>query len=477
MEKEKAPKEGCNGYGAGGAESASKDNNLFAKDASLEKLREHTERLINSKPEMPEETVGIPQTPDTDNVSDEPPADFNPPDYDPFGDEVAKEAPAPQPSEEKIFSFAEIEAANRRLENSVTGDATEQRPWISARELLENPVTELPFLVEGLFPQVGIAACVGDSDVGKSALLRQLGLSIVTGKSDFVGFKLNTKYKKALYVSTEDGKEAINFLLGKQNSRMQAELADLEGLRFTFIEDFDTAQLPDLLNRMLTEEPADLVVLDGYGDLLNGNPNDFQNVRKFLQPYRVNANRHECLFIFIHHVKKSARNEEPGKNNVNGSQAFEAAMRTVAELREEKENPHIKHLCITKGNYISKAAKTDSFQLCFDEESLTFSNTGERVPFDLLGPPDSQTSRKQQGDIKKYIEPVRSILGVKVMTASELEAALMEKGCIKKEGISPRSAQRIMSRLVNAGVLNTDKNGRETWYSFNDDYDDDSLSS
>jgi RecA-family ATPase len=164
---------------------------------------------------------------------------------------------------------------------------------------LENPVTELPFLAEGLFPQAGVVACVGDSDVGKSALLRLLCLYIITGRAEFLGFKLNTRFRKAIYVSTEDGTDATNFLLGKQNLPIQAELSDLEGLRFAFIEDFEPAKLPNLLNRMLTEEPADLVVLDGYGDLLNGNPNDFQNVRKFLQPYRVIANRHKCLFIFL----------------------------------------------------------------------------------------------------------------------------------------------------------------------------------
>jgi hypothetical protein len=62
-------------------------------------------------------------------------------------------------------------------------------------------------------------------------------------------------------------------------------------------------------------------------------------------------------------------------------------MRTVIELREDEKDPLIKHLCITKGNYISKKAKTESFQLRFDEETLTFSNTGERVAFDLLVPP------------------------------------------------------------------------------------------
>ncbi|GAB6394670.1 MAG: AAA family ATPase [Bacteroidales bacterium] len=311
--------------------------------------------------------------------------------------DVAHEEPEPEGA--SSITLDDIADDLAKCESECEEMARERRLWVTARELLENPVTELPFLVEGLFPQVGIAACVGDSDVGKSALLRQLCLSIVTGKPDFVGFKLNTKYKKALYVSTEDGKDAINFLIGKQNSRMQAELSDLEGLDFTFIEDFDPRKAPQVIEERIRSAGAvDLIVIDGYGDLFNGDPNNFQQVRKFLQPYRGIANRHECLIIFLHHIKKSARNEEPGKNNVNGSQGFEAAMRTLIELREDAKDPLIKHLCITKGNYISKSAKIESFLLRFDEETLTFSNTGDRVAFDLLVP----TSQSEDKNRQKY---------------------------------------------------------------------------
>jgi putative DNA primase/helicase len=52
--QDKAPKEGGNGYGAGGVNSGSKDNDLFTNNASARECWEHTERLINSKPEMPD---------------------------------------------------------------------------------------------------------------------------------------------------------------------------------------------------------------------------------------------------------------------------------------------------------------------------------------------------------------------------------------------------------------------------------------
>ena len=47
-------------------------------------------------------------------------------------------------------------------------------------------------------------------------------------------------------------------------------------------------------------------------------------------------------------------------------------------------NANTRHLCIVKANYLSAAYKKESFVLDFNEDSFRFSNTGERVPFELL---------------------------------------------------------------------------------------------
>ena len=87
---------------------------------------------------------------------------------------------------------------------------------ITGEELLKMKVEKMDFLIDGLMQRVGLVAIAGSSDVGKSTFLRQLATSIVLDKSEFLGFKINSKHKSALYISTEDDKEAIAYLLNKQ---------------------------------------------------------------------------------------------------------------------------------------------------------------------------------------------------------------------------------------------------------------------
>ncbi len=59
-------------------------------------------------------------------------------------------------------------------------------------------------------------------------------------------------------------------------------------------------------------------------------------------------------------------------------------MRLVIELRADLLNPQNRHLCIVKGNYLPASYKRESYVLQFDEQNFVFSNTGERMPFELL---------------------------------------------------------------------------------------------
>ena len=83
-------------------------------------------------------------------------------------------------------------------------------------ELLELDVTEIPFLVEKLIPKESITFIAGSSDVGKSLFYTQLALLLILDKKEFVGFKINSKYKRVILASTEDGAVAISSRIRKQ---------------------------------------------------------------------------------------------------------------------------------------------------------------------------------------------------------------------------------------------------------------------
>lgn len=249
-------------------------------------------------------------------------------------------------------------------------------------ELLKSDIQEIPFLVAPIFQKVGLASIAGSSDVGKSSLLRKLAIDICLGKTNFLDFEIRSKHQSAIYVSTEDDALAVSFMLNKANQERQKPLAEYNNLRYIF----ETEDLLLKLDQSLIWKPADLVIIDAFTDLYGKSMNESNQVRTFLNDFNQLAQKHQCLFIFLHHTGKRTENEAPSKNNLLGSQAFEAKMRLVVELRNDLHDDTLKHFCIVKGNYLRAEYKKESFALRFNE-FLNFKYIGERVPFHELAKP------------------------------------------------------------------------------------------
>lgn len=264
---------------------------------------------------------------------------------------------------------------------------------VSGETLINKNIESIPCVIEPIFQMVGLACIAGGSDTGKSSFLRYLCMCIVAGFEYFIGFPIKSKHRRAIYVSSEDDELAVNFLINKQNKDMQIESSKLRDLLFVF----DTENLLDKLDRMMTEKPVDLVCIDAFGDLFgNSNSNDNTQVRAFLNQYSQLAQKHQCLIIFLHHTGKGKENGAPSKNNLLGSQGIEAKMRIVMELKNDKVEANVKHLCIIKGNYLPQDAKNESFKLRFTE-NMVYENTGDRIPFENL-------KRSDDAEKEKYVK-------------------------------------------------------------------------
>ena len=258
-------------------------------------------------------------------------------------------------------------APQRHTEREVTG-----------RELKEQEATNIPCLISPLFQQVGLACLAGSSDTGKSAFLRQLSIAVSAGDTEFMGFAINSRHRSVIYVATEDSRDATQFFLHRQAAQHEGKA--LEGLRFIF----EYEDILPLLDRNLTAQPADMIIVDCFSDAFGGDLKDTQKIRTYLNPYQQLAERHGCLVLFLHHTGKRTEALEPSKNNLLSGQGFEAKMRLVIELRSDPMHPYKRHLCIVKGNYLPATYKRESYVLEFDEAAFTFSHLGERVPFELL---------------------------------------------------------------------------------------------
>ncbi|AYQ35810.1 AAA family ATPase [Runella sp. SP2] len=296
---------------------------------------------------------------------------------------------------------------------------------ITGYELLKQDNDEIPFLVENVFQSVGLGAVVGSSDTGKSSFLRQLATSIATKQSDFLGWKINAIYDKAIYVSTEDDARAVSFLLKKQElSGVSEEL--YKNLQFVF----DTENLLETLTSLLEESRVDLIVVDAFSDLFNGQMNANNEVRGFLNKYSQLAQTYECLILFLHHTGKRTEQFEPSKNNVIGSQGFEAKMRILIELRQDFMEKNYRHLCVVKGNYLPSEMKTESFVLHFNE-NMVFTNTTRRVPYSALAKPETNKGDKQD------FEALQALI----------EQGMTQNKAAEQLGIGKAKASRLMKQF------------------------------
>ena len=261
---------------------------------------------------------------------------------------------------------------------------------ITAQDLLMKKVEKIPCLVDPVFQKVGLGSLAGSSDVGKSAMLRQLAVAIVAKEKHFIGFPIHAEHHSVICASTEDEETATSYFLNKQNAGNEHKPEDLKGLRFIF----DTHDLLNELDKRLTTKSADLVIIDAFADLYGKSMNDTNQVRFFLNDYSQLAQKHQCLVIFLHHCGKRKEDERPSKHHLLGSQGFEAKMRLVVELRADQLNPELRHFCIVKGNYLSSEYKKESYVLKFDENML-FHNKQEREAFEYLERLDNAESKQK----------------------------------------------------------------------------------
>lgn len=264
---------------------------------------------------------------------------------------------------------------------------------MTAKELLDLEVREVPMLIKDLMQKKGLVGITGSSDTGKSCFLRQLALAITRGDSHFLNFEINARSQHVLYVSTEDLMEDLAYLIRKQLGDPEESLDCYDNLHFIT----DTHNLLTQLDERVEELQPDCVIIDCFTDLFTGDMNMASSMRPFLDNFRVLAQRHNTLFILLNHVGKRTETNRPSKHNSLGSQSFEAKMRLLIEFRKDQQDPTRRHLCIVKGNYIPEEHKTQSYVLRMDQETLTYHYTGERLPFAEMGT-NRTTYQDQWGD-------------------------------------------------------------------------------
>lgn len=286
------------------------------------------------------------------------------------------------PNEELQMLFKDQNNSYLTPKPSSTDNSNFSNSEYSGSKLFQMEHNEIPKLVDPIFQKVGLASLVGSSDLGKSTFLRQLILHVALGIPDFIGYKINATTNKAIYISTEDDPASVSSGLKKQINALKRtysfDISALNNIKFIFNASLSGEDnIHSILQHDLQNIGADIVVFDAFTDIFSGDLNSSTKVREFLNAFNKLALEHNCLFVFLHHTGKRTSNLAASKDNVLGSQAFEAKMRVLLELKAHHLETNKRSLHITKANYLSSRMKSTAKILSFNENDLLFEKVTE----------------------------------------------------------------------------------------------------
>jgi hypothetical protein len=284
------------------------------------------------------------------------------------------------------------------LNNLDNGLPLETRGIFNFTDLMQMEAEENDPLLEPFLSRSGLSTVAGPPDTGKSTFCRQLAMSVALGLDEACGFKLHTKHQHAIYWNSEDFPAQV-----KKVHRHQCEglgAWEVPKLTTIFSYRFPARVLAQALELLLQQRPADLIVLDGYGDLLDGRDgNTNSDVRKVLEPFFSLAAVYKTQILLITHVNKSAYQEQPNQKNLQGGGAFGQKIRCSLEIRNNLKNG-LRTITCTKGNELSDDLKKEAYKLEFDPKTFLFRSTNERVSLEATVAQAPSLKKKDEIDLK-----------------------------------------------------------------------------
>jgi hypothetical protein len=310
-------------------------------------------------------------------------------------------------------------------------------------EIIEFGQVSPQYLMPPIFPQKGTAVLAGKPDTGKSQIARQLCIHVALGLKQFIGFDLKTTHQRSVYVATEDGMEACSYLYQQQLKGLGQQ--PTKNIQFIIADTFEQEEVLKHLDETLTAAPADLVVVDSFGDIFKGfDSNSNMAMRNTVKIFDRIAKKHNCLILFVHHINKGAYRQAPGQEHIQGGAGLVQKVRLAIQLTQGEG--FLKYFTVVKGNYCPREYKANAIELEFSEENFLFTPTGVLKPIEELG--DQPNKDDKEVKYHELTAIADEIFGNKVLAYTAFVKAYCEA-----TGKSIPTAKRMHTNLVKLQLI------------------------
>lgn len=190
-------------------------------------------------------------------------------------------------------------------------------------DLLAHPPPRRPVILDGLLRQGELMVVVAEASVGKSWWCMQMALHLADGHGDFLGFAVRQE-SSVLYWHGEMDEEGAydrwRILIG--DGTIPAHIADIYDPFVISVVEEQTQDGPrrtrrhiadgfQPLERRISEDRPDVVVLDTWGGMFGGDENDKQQVQTVVSELDRLARTYECSVVIVHHYRKARDGVDP----------------------------------------------------------------------------------------------------------------------------------------------------------------------
>jgi hypothetical protein len=186
------------------------------------------------------------------------------------------------------------------------------------------PQPPIDYIVDGLITNSSVNVFYGEPGSKKTYATLSLAVCVANGKN-WLDFQ--TKKTPVLYVDEESGERRFSRRLGEA---IRGELCDFSSsIHYVCLAGFKLSDLNDpvLIQALIEETGARLIIFDALADLMDGDENDKKDVQPVFNTLRKIAERTDSAILIIHHSNK--------QGGYRGSSAIKGSVDLMVQVSSE----------------------------------------------------------------------------------------------------------------------------------------------
>lgn len=191
----------------------------------------------------------------------------------------------------------------------------------------------IQWLIENLLRPRGLLYFVSSTGVGKSTAALNLGVDLVLGKEDFLGFKIeSTEQQTVMYGSHEMDEQEVNYFVSHMNALLPEPALDRLHEHFKFVATGRPVYLNTAEGQQFYEERFKRVrptgfILDTLGASHTGSSSDEASIKPLLDWIDYIRQEYGMWVLINHHYRKAtpgANRQDRNIDDMFGNQAISA---------------------------------------------------------------------------------------------------------------------------------------------------------